>query len=223
MVFNKLKVATAAAVIGLSAASAASALTLGDIPGGIAVNNGLQPVYGSGAPVQGYYGAQLYLLGGPADVTVEYFGNEAGFQNQFDFDTTDATVEFTGVGSANSWNTTGAGSVLFSNVGSGLLDFAFTTPSGAIANGANPDGAVLNTANWFVTFKPSTGETATSGTIVDLWLDDNGAGPDDNHDDLMIRLTVDGGTIGIVPVPASIPLLLSGLAGFGIFARRRKA
>ncbi|MFO1187712.1 MAG: PEPxxWA-CTERM sorting domain-containing protein, partial [Alphaproteobacteria bacterium] len=51
---------------------------------------------------------------------------------------------------------------------------------------------------------------------VMLAFDDNGADPEDNHDDLLIRVT-----IGVVPEPATWALMILGFAGLG-FARRRQ-
>lgn len=222
MIFNKIRVAAAAAVITLGAASAASALTYGTIPGAGAANDGLVPVYGAGTTsVDGYYGATVYLTGGPADITVEYLGSEAGLVNTFAW-TGEGTLFSTPGGTGGAWVGGGGASTTVNNVASGLLPFLFTRPGGSVANGANPDGSALGSPpNFFATFYADTGGAALSGTMIDLWWDDGGAGPDDNHDDMGIRLTVSGGGFQIVPVPASIPLLLSGLAGLGIVGRRR--
>jgi hypothetical protein len=48
---------------------------------------------------------------------------------------------------------------------------------------------------------------------VYLFLDDGGAGPDDDHDDFLVRLLV-----ASVPEPSAIAV---GLAGFGMFVVRR--
>ncbi len=105
---------------------------------------------------------------------------------------------------------------------SGLLPFSFSSSGGGTAtNGSNPDGSVEpSPINFFVSITAN--PSATSGQSLDLWLDDNGAGPDDNHDDMMIRLSIDQGSISTVPLPAALPLMISGLAGLGLIARRRK-
>lgn len=56
-----------------------------------------------------------------------------------------------------------------------------------------------------------------------MLLDDGGAGDDDNHDDLPVLISVEGGTISTVPLPAAAFLLLGGLAGLGFVSRKRKA
>lgn len=228
---KKSVAACAVALAGLAATSSHAALTFGSIPDG-AVNEFLSTNFGGGAvgPVEGWYGAQLYLSGGPLQITVDYFGAEAGFQNSF-----------SGFGGACSFNHGGGTTFnalgnplqtcVVNNVASGLLDFGFISGLPGIAdNGSNPDNSLGATPNFFVSLTSTAGlggldnngdlSTAGSGTIAWLFLDDGGAGDDDNHDDMVVRLSITGGSIGI-PEPGTVALLGAALLGMGAVRRRR--
>jgi hypothetical protein len=199
----------------------ASAYVAGTIPGG-AANDGLLPVYGVVTPRDGYFGANLWLVGSSANIKVEYFGAEAGFKNQFVFA---GNTLFTtpGVAGTGVWGTGPAAPLAdtsIAGVSTGLLDFSFISPLGNAVNGSNPLNTP-NNVNFFVSFTDN--PTATSGKSVDLWLDDAGAGDDDDHDDMMIRLSVDGGSLTTVPLPAAVWLFGSALLGMvGIGTRRAR-
>lgn len=222
---KKTVAACAVALAGLAAVPSHAALTFGSIPDG-AVNEFLGN-YGIG-PVEGWYGGNIYLLGGPAQITVDYFGAEAGFTNSFaGFGGTctfnhGGGISFTG----NSLQT-----CVVNNVASGLLDFSFFSPLGVAANGSNPDNSLGNTPNFFVSFSNIPGlegldnlidlSSPAGGLVAWLFLDDGGAGDDDNHDDMIVRLRISGGSVGI-PEPGTIALLGAALLGLGA-ARRRPA
>jgi hypothetical protein len=53
-----------------------------------------------------------------------------------------------------------------------------------------------------------------SSRVLYLGFDDTGAGPDDNHDDLIIRVSV-------VPEPSTWAMLIAGFGLVGLVARRR--
>ncbi|MDP1782994.1 PEP-CTERM sorting domain-containing protein [Hydrogenophaga sp.] len=227
---KKTVAACAVALAGLAAVPAHAALTLGSIPGGSATNEFLSTNFGGGAigPVEGWYGAQLYLSGGPAQITVDYFGAEAGFVNSF-----------LGFGGCSFTHNTGgntftgspvAPSCIVNNVASGLLNFSFTSPLGSAINGTNPDNVADNTPNFFVTLSNISSlagldnvinsSTPGGGLVAWLFFDDGGAGDDDNHDDMVVRLTITGGSVGI-PEPGTIALLGAALLGMGAVRRRR--
>jgi len=217
---NSIKSTAAAAAILVGTSTVASALTLGSIVdvsiGGD--NNGVKAIYDTTSRA-GYYGANLYLNGN-ADITIEYLGAEDGFDNLFTFE----SETFNTGGGTNVWDKTGIGlakTVL--NVAGGLLNFSFSANGSAVntvSNGSNPDGSgTLAAPDFFVSFDGNA--TATSGQSVTLWFDDGGT--DDNHDDMAVRLSVAGGSISTIPLPAAGWLLLGAFGGLGALRRFRKS
>lgn len=213
MSFNQLRKLAFAAVAVVGLAAPASAYTIDTIP---ANSDILAP------GTVGYFGANLFLVGGPATITYSLYlppGSEAGAHNTFSFMTSSGTI--------NNFGTSGDVVV---NQATGLLDFLFTTNlavvPNTVVNGSNvPRGS--NIPNFFVSFFAADGVTlgafggGTSGVIA---LDDSGGGSpaDADYDDLVIKFTLSNGFVAPVPEASTWAMMLLGFAGIGFLAYRRR-
>jgi hypothetical protein len=137
----------------------------------------------------------LSLTGGPAVVTFEYLGSEAGFINSF-------------TAGANSFANDGSTAIhaTFANVTpAGLLDFILTSSGGGSATNGGPVSA--NMAYSIAAF------TGNSAIVL---FDDTGSGHD--FDDLAVKISVSA-----VPLPAAAWLLISAVLGLVSFSRIRRS
>ena len=167
----------------------------------------------------GFYNADI-LIDEASPILIEVMGAEASFHNRFEIG--DYSYQHTGGLNTASLDDDGEivpleiATVTLAPGDGGLLDFIFQIvfssgdEGAAIANGANPANGTG--ANFFASFGDDEQTIGSTG----LWLFFDDAGQKfDNHDDLVVRLS-------IVPLPAGMLLLLTGMGGLGAVGARRR-
>jgi PEP-CTERM motif len=163
-------------------------------------------------------GITTYTLGASlavdqaGSVTYYYYGKEAGYQNIF---TAGSKSYDSGFSPTSQSFFTAPKTIGTVDVLAGLLNFGFCSNSapGVLV------GCVTNAQNDALNLG-SLQSIAFNATDSVAWLfwDDSGAGPDDNHDDMLIKAVF---TPRSVPEPATLGLFGLGLLGLWTGARRR--
>ena len=144
-------------------------------------------------------------------VTYYYYGKEAGYRNVFQSGGLSYNTGYT----PERQNLFGSPWVIgWAEVGAGLLDFRFcaynyeAALAGCVSNAQN-DGLGLYSFQSIA--------LSIVGDSAWLFWDDSGAGPDDNHDDMLVRAVFS--TTRPVPEPGMLALFGLGLLAAGL--RRR--
>jgi hypothetical protein len=166
----------------------------------------------------GYHGSQIRLTKN-AKVTYTFIGFQAAYENYFVAGADIFSTETFGPG--NRVTNLGGLTSFTQSANAGLLDFRFLTKGGT--NGVVNGSQNINAAGPSGPRKPDFlasivgAPGALEGDSVYLLLDDLGAGPDTDYDDMMVRVDV-----ASVALPAGGLLMGSALVGMGLVRRRRK-
>jgi hypothetical protein len=171
------------------------------------INNFQSQLAANGVP-SFYLGRSLSVAGAQAGdvIEIDFFAAEAGYRNQLYWGST-LVVDNQG---NQSWSERDRGSFAASN---GVQNFRLCSVNVAacLYNSSN-DSSRLGSSQSIGMWLTNGGNTAWL-----LW-DDSGANSDDNHDDLIVRLTYRS-----VPEPGTLALLGLGLVGIALFRRRKLA
>jgi len=143
----------------------------------------------------------------PGTITFRVHGKEAGFTNGFESSDAGIDEQY-----PSDFGFDLPGTVIGSYSVADMEDFDWMFTSAAGVDAAlGEQGFAIFTLN-------ANGSSNIGTSVVWMGFDDDGAGPDDNHDDLIVSARF----ASAVPEPATIGLLGAGLAGLGFFARRRR-
>lgn len=195
---------------------------VGPVPGQASAtpaNNDLAPILNAhGLSVSSYFVGGRLESDTAGTVSYEYLGKEAGYTNTFAI-YSGADQIFSTAGHANSkWDPSALSVPSNVNAGS-FVDFTFCTDGGGDKSAA---GCLSNANNSFFSALNVPAGKSIAVSLLDpftalLWWDDSGAGPDADHDDMVVlaKLTTK------VPEPGTSALFGAALLGMGLAMRKR--
>lgn len=210
--FNMLRntlLGTVAAIAMVGAAQAATVNITGTPDSTGANNNFLDELNAALGGVASLLSSVSMLTNGPVTLTFTVVAAESGFVNSF---------TATGAGTLGDPGNFGEGANLLTTAGIGTISGVFNGLLDGLLSFANDQGPQLIAFPGSGEFGVFTDGGAGDHSLFFLAFDDNGAGPDDNHDDLLIRVRVSA-----VPLPAGGLLLIGGLGALAMVRRRKMA
>jgi hypothetical protein len=219
---NMLKLTVTAALLAGASAAQAGFLTVSNVGTGlntidIVNNNEFKSLLATQEGVTQYTMGGSLSTDAAGSVAFYYYGKEAGYQNIFTATGTNGSVTkdsgYSPTWQNNFGSPTSIGSV---DVLGGILNFGFCSNSAP----GHSVGCVNNLQNdWFNLGSLQSIAYSVAGNVAWIFWDDSGAGPDDNHDDMLIKAVF---TPRSVPEPATLGLFGLGLLGVWAGARRRR-